>query len=303
VRFAVALPGGDAVELEDIQSYANDDFASFDDALSFYLERASIRPRRLALAFAGAIKGNAGALTNRPSWRVDGGALARRFGLDGALVVNDFAAAARGVVEAPEDAFVEIKPGVREADAPVVVGGPGTGFGTATVVPWMGRWRVLPGEGGHRTYAPQTPVEWALAEAVRAKLGHVSVEIVAAGKHAETVREALFGVLGEPYERLAPDEVLARAAAGDRGSRAYCELRAAATMSAMGDAALLVGARGGVVLMGGVAERLVDYFRAPAMLDRFIVHGPMSDYLRPVPVRLAAGPHLALIGAARIYLE
>jgi glucokinase len=297
----VAAEGG--VVLDDVVTYEDDAFAAFDDAFASYLARASSHPSAAAVAVAGPISNNAATLTNRPTWRVDGAVLAARFGLRDALVVNDFAAAARGAVETPASALLPIKDGVKEPGSPIVVGGPGTGFGMATVLPEGDRWRVLPGEGGHQTFAPRTPIEWELTQALRRTLGHVSTEVIAAGKHAEEVRAALFAVLGEPFEPLTPEEVLACAARGERGFQTYGELRALATMAAMGDATLMMGARGGAILMGGIAIHLASYLKADAAVDRFVEHGPMSGYLRPLHVGLASGGELALRGAARLYLD
>src|SRR5262245_16444049 len=93
VRFAIARPGADnAVTLSATRKLANDDFGSLDDALAAYLEDLPTRPAAAAIAFAGAVSHGVGALTNRPSWRIDGVALTRRFGFQDVLVVNDFAA-------------------------------------------------------------------------------------------------------------------------------------------------------------------------------------------------------------------
>jgi glucokinase len=299
VRFAIARrEAGGGIVLESVESFPDDDFAGFEDALAAYLERVAARPKRAAFAFAGPITDNAVTLTNRASWHVDGDALGARFGFERVLLVNDFAAAARGVAEAPEEAFSTIKDGVAVPAAPIVVAGPGTGFGFATLLPANGGWRVVSGEGGHQTYAPETKLEWALCEALRPMFSHISVEIIVAGKHAETVREALCGVLGAPYEPLEPPEVFARAKAGDEACATYCAVRAAATMSALSDAVLLVWARGGGVLTGGVAEHLIDVLRAPAAIERFLAHGPMTDFLSGVPVRLISAERNALVGAA-----
>jgi glucokinase len=309
VRFAVARQRADGtIALENRAGYKNDDYESFDDALNMWLADVAERPKlaTLALSFAGPISNNAGVLTNRTSWRVDGHMLASRLGLEDVALFNDFAAAARGVVDATEKEFEPIKDGESHPEAPIVVGGPGTGFGMAAALPWGGRWRVLPGEGGHRTYAPETDDEWAVARALKERLGHVSTEVVAAGKYAEEVRKALYDAMDlKPFEPLSADEVRRRASQEhDAGCLAYCRLRAAATMAALGDAVLVTGGKGGVVLFGGEAERLVDYMREDAAIRRFVDHGPMSRYLKDVPVRLAKkGPDSALRGVAQLYLE
>ena len=67
---------------------------------------------------------------------------------------------------------------------------------------------------------------------------------------------------------------------------------------AVGDLALINGALGGVVLAGGVTERIVDFLKTPEAFARFADRGPMSGYLRNCPVRLLHDPVAPLIGAA-----
>jgi glucokinase len=67
--------------------------------------------------------------------------------------------------------------------------------------------------------------------------------------------------------------------------------------------ALVYGARGGVVIAGGVSERLIDYIATPKAMSRFFDRGPMSDYLKNIPVKLLQNPAAPLIGAAVLYLD
>ncbi|MGD2131922.1 MAG: glucokinase [Maricaulaceae bacterium] len=303
VRFALARRAADGARvLGELFAAPADGFADFEDALAVYVETLDQPPRLAAFAVAGPVDGDPVALTNR-AWRVDRAGLARRFGFERVVLVNDFAAAARGAPEASSDGFVEIKSGVAHAGAPLVVGGPGTGFGLATVAPANGGWLVLGGEGGHQTFPARTAFEWSLVLALRAKFEHVSIEVMTGGLHAEAVREAVCALLGEPFKPMAPAEVLAAAAASEGACRTYCALRAAASMAALGDAALLAGARGGAVAAGGVSVALKDYLRAPEALARFEAHGPMSNYLAEIPVRLLTDQSAALIGAARLCEE
>ena len=94
-----------------------------------------------------------------------------------------------------------------------------------------------------------------------------------------------------------------RAKSGDKLARDICEIRAGATLDALGDAALINGTRGGVVITGGVAERLVDWLSAPEALARFFERGPMSHYMEPIPIRLLQDGAAALIGAAALHFD
>lgn len=300
-RFAIAHPLGDGgAELSDFIKLPGDDYRTFDDALGAYCETLPERPKAAAFAFAGPVRGDTVALTNR-DWRIEGAALSQRLGFASVGLFNDFAAMARGAAAMPESSFEPIKPGEAVAGAPVLVAGPGTGFGMATLIPMAGDWYVLEGEGGHQAYAAETQLEWELAQALRRKAGFVSVELVSAGRYLDDVFEALAEAMSLPYEKLPPQEILRRAEEGDALATAMCELRAAATMTALGDAAVANGARGGAVLAGGVAERLAPWLKAPKAVRRFTDRGPMTAYTQAIPVKLLTDGAAPLIGAAKLF--
>ena len=301
-RFACAQRGADRRwRLEDIARFANDDFDGFEDALARYLKTVDA-PDAALFAVAGPVEANAAILTNR-GWRIDGWDVAQRFDLARAVVRNDFEAMARSAPELPTSSFTLIRSGRPVAGAPIVTAGPGTGFGLAAIVPDPPRWRVVGGEGGHQAYAPQTPLEWAVAQHLAVD-GYVSVERVAAGAHYVEVATAVRAALGAPVAEIPPpQELIAAANARDEIAKTICRLRAAATLDACADAVLAFGARGGCVIAGGVAERLAAYLAEPAALARFDAHGPMTDYLAAVEIRLLVDSNAPLIGAAALFAD
>lgn len=303
VRFASARrDAAGAWALEDVARFPGNDFARFEDALALYLRRALHPPEAALLGVAGPVEDNAATLTNR-GWRIDGWDIAHLFDLARVVVRNDFEVMARAAPELPETSFRALRPGRRRESAPILVAGPGTGFGLAVLAPDPPRWRVIGGEGGHQAYAAQTPFEWAVAQRLAAT-GYVSVERVAAGVGYAEVVAAVRAELGlAPIETPAPAALIAAAADGDAAALAICRLRAAATLDACADGALAAGARGGVVIAGGVAERLAAFLQEPAALARFDAHGPMSAYLAEIDIRLLVDPDAALIGAAALYAD
>ncbi len=301
IRLAVAeRDGAGAITLRSLLKRPADEFSCFEDAVAAFLGTADAPARAACFALAGPVDIEPVTLTNR-DWVVSREALRARFDLEQVAFVNDFAALARGAVETPASGFERLKPGEAAPDAPVVIGGPGTGFGMAIAARFEGAWRILPGEGGHQSFAPQSAFEWAVAEALREKTSHVSTEMIAAGLHAETVRRAVYDVLGEAYAPLHPADIRAAAEAGDGAARAYCQLRADAVMASLGDAALLAGARGGAIIAGGVATALKSFLASASSVARFASHGPMSDYLAAIPVDLLVDQDAPLVGAARLF--
>lgn len=118
---------------------------------------AAARPSAAALGVAGAVSGNACAMTNL-SWVVDGNKLGQQHGMPVA-VLNDFEVVGYGIpaLNAASD-LVQLNPGAQPVEqGPKVVMGPGTGLGAAQLM-WdsgLGGYRVWPGEGSHATFAPR----------------------------------------------------------------------------------------------------------------------------------------------------
>ncbi len=305
-RFALAERGrGGGLALRHVEQWRNDDFASFSEALGAYLARTRAEPERALFALAGPVERNGSVrLVNRAWPVIHPEELTACCGAGHVTLVNDFAAMARAVVEMPEESFRLIRPGKPDPTAPVIVTGPGTGFGVGTLVPLRaGGMHVLTGEGGHAAYAAHTVREAELAERMTAAHGYVSTEMIVSGAWLQTVFDHLSDMHGRHRQGLEPAEILARAEAGDPVCEEVCHLRARAIMGAAGDLVLINGGRGGVVLTGGVAERMTRWLSAPDALHRFSARGSHTRYMAEVPVSLLTDPTAPLVGAAALAFE
>lgn len=306
VRFGRARLGfAGHPEVDDVAIMPGDGFANFHEALNVYLgQLGNKRPQQALFAFAGPVRDGVVRLTNR-DWIVDSHELERQTGLERIRLVNDYAAMARSIPELGDESFRLLHDGrVPDERSPILVAGPGTGLGMATLLPEGERgWRVMTGEGGHAAFAPRSDREWELTKRLKATYGYVSKELVLSGSGLNAVHKALCDIDGIEWERTPPAEIMRRAEAGDALSRDICEIRAGATLDALGDAALINGTRGGVVITGGVAERLVDWLAQPKALSRFFNRGPMSHYMEPIPIRLLMEGEAALIGAAALHFD
>lgn len=304
-RFGIAQLVDGVPHVEAFRKVPGDDFGRFSEALEAYLKETGAAPRHGLFALAGPVINGGVSLVNRPEWpAIESAKIARQFGLASVSLVNDFAAMARSVPALPDKAFLEVLPGVGQPGHPVLVAGPGTGFGVATILPDGQGWRVVSGEGGHSAYAPRTAKEFAVVEALR-KLGHeyVSNELMLSGSSFDDVHQAVCDVHGQPYEPLSPQAVLDCADTDDPVCRDICLLRACGTLGAAGDFTLANGARGGVVIAGGVAQRLRTYIASEEATSRFLNRGPRSDYMENLPVRLLIDEAAPLVGAAALFFE
>ncbi|MDJ0922296.1 MAG: glucokinase [Henriciella sp.] len=306
VRLAEAIRKNDgALLLDDVRVLAGSDHADFEAALEYYLHQRNHRLCKQALfAFAGPVIDNTIEMTNR-NWFINGQRLAGKFGFEAVKLVNDYAAMARSIPELPEDVFETLHTGVRpKGRAPILVAGPGTGLGVATLLPdGHSGWRVITGEGGHAAFAPRTQLEWTLAERLRDRFEYVSKELVLSGSGMDAVHRAICEIYGVPWVRTPPAQLLEEAKREPGIARDICQIRARATLDALGDAAVTNGTTGGVVITGGVAVRLADWLREPESLARFFNRGPKQSYMLPIPIRLLHSGQAALIGAAALHYD
>ncbi len=300
VRFALVQRTTRGFVADAFGKFSNDDHASFDDALAAYFKTVDARPIQACFAVAGPVRDGQVSLTNR-GWHLAETALAGRFGFESVRLINDFTAMARSIPEFPESAFVPVLPGAAIPGAPVLVAGPGTGLGVATLLRDDGGHRVLSGEGGHAAYAPRDALEFQLATVLLREHGYVSNELVCSGSGLSSVYSAFCEIYGRDREEMSPEDMRARADAGDEMFAKLIEVRAHCVMSAVGDLALANGTLGGVVLVGGVTERILDYLKTPSARARFVERGPMRDFLARCPVRLLTEPQAPLIGAAAYF--
>ena len=66
-----------------------------------------------------------------------------------------------------------------------------------------------------------------------------------------------------------------------------------------GDLALAHGARGGVYIAGGIAEKVQGFLMLSPFRQRFEDKGRLTAYVAAIPTKLIVYPDIALLGAAR----
>lgn len=302
VRLALAHTDGGRIWLSAIWKRAGAGFRSFEDALDVYLGETDAHPNGAALGLAGVVASDRVELINR-GWTVDLAHVRRRLGDVRLVAVNDFIAMARAAPELDDEELEPIRSGRADPKGSAVVGGPGTGFGLAILRRVASGWVVIGGEGGHQAFAPQTPLEWELAEAMRLRGIDVSNELVAAGAGFELTRDCLADVMGVGERTLSQAGIIAAALNGDAFAVAFCRLRVATVMTALGNLALTCNASGGVYVAGGVATHLAPWLDEPEALARFDKRGPHTPLMEAIPISLIVSQAAPLLGAAHLWLD
>ena len=291
--------------------YADDDFASFDALAERFVAdaRAAVGAHDVSAACIGAagpVAAGRVRMTNR-DWTLDEAALSRRFGWPRVRIVNDFAAAAAGVEMLRPDDLDTLQAGSPEPAGPRVVLGAGSGLGVAYAVCDGGAWRIVAGEGGHRSFAATDERQAALAAYWRGTLGHVSDESFLSGPGIARLyafERAQVGGAATALDRALadgaePEAISAAADAGDARAGAALRTFAAIYGQVAGDHALAVMATGGVFVAGGLAPKLIGWLRG-GFAAAFGAKGAQSALMARFPVHVVKHEALGLLGAAVI---
>lgn len=299
-RFAtVDVSGPTPWRLDSRQDFAID-FPTFEQALQQYVARAGITrvPTAATIAVAGPITAGQVRLTNR-DWLISEEAL-RRFGCSSALLINDFVALAFAVDTLGPKDLRSVGPDLKGlADEPVTILGAGTGFGVSCLARYRGRMVPMATEGGHIGFAPGDEQEVAVLQQLMRRFGHVSVERILSGPGLENLYQALEQLAGRKPANLSAAQVTDQASRGDAGSQGALTMFCAVYGSVAGDFALSHGARGGVYIAGGIAQKIEAFLNKSPFRARFESKGRLSGYVKAIPTTLIASDEAALLGSAR----
>lgn len=302
-RFALADLSGASMKIRDSQRFRAEDFETIRDAADAYLESVQEKPAHACFAAAGPINNQEVDFTSS-HWVLREGDIKGPLGLDHFLIVNDFYALAAGIAHLPQDAFIEVKPGAPIEDTPQLVIGPGTGLGQALIVPTQTGPKVVATEGGHVSFAPRSDLEFEIKKFIAREHPRVSVERLLSGRGLVNIHRALCAIEGAPRVSLQANEITNAAITGEypiavKAVDMFCTVLGRVT----GDAVLSTGARGGVVLGGGILPKIKDKFLESDFALRFGEKGRMSSYVESVPVRMVIEDGAALYGAAAALAE
>ena len=305
-------PRGSVAEPLLLRVYPSAEFVGLQPIVARFLaEAAQLTPhatvKRAAFGVAGPAEGIVVKFTNLP-WieRTDG--IARAFGLEHVVFINDFAAICRAVPHLAPAHLVHLGGGTPHPDAPKAVLGAGTGLGVGFLVRCGATYRVVASEGGHVDFAPRGPMQTRLADYLAAHRGGAYVENVLSGRGLANLYAFLRDSEGlaettnarTTMEREDPAAVItSRAMVGadplcDRTLDLFCEIYGAFAATL----ALLVMAQGGIYVAGGIAGHIRGRLEGDPFRRAFEQHVRYTDFLRSVPRSLIIHPQPGLLGAA-----
>lgn len=276
-----------------------DDFPTFAHALRHYLNGLGRQPipSVIALAVAGPVVNGKVSLTNR-NWQISESEL-QPLGFQSAHLINDFAALAYAADRLGPSDVRCIGPDIPAArEGAITILGAGTGFGVSCLAHFRGHAVPLATEGGHIGFAPQGREEIEILEALARRFGRVSVERILSGPGLENLARALDEVAGRAVRPLSAAQIVEHASQGDGDCRAALSRFCSIFGAVAGDVALAHGARGGVLIAGGIAGKIEAYLMQGAFRERFEAKGRLSSFAKSIPTRLIVNSDAALLGAA-----
>lgn len=298
-RFAtIAGPGRD---IDLMRTLPCADFAGPGEAIEHYLASTGMpRPRWCAFGIANPVDGDMVRMTNH-HWAFSTGALRDALGLDHLQVINDFTALAMALPALQASDLVQIGGGSPVPRRAIGLLGAGTGLGISGLLPSGDDYAPIEGEGGHVTLAASDAHETALIAWLATRHRHVSAERVLSGPGLVALYEAHAAVAGQHAEPLTAAEISRHALTGDSPLcvatlNTFCALLG----TEAANLALILGARGGVYIGGGIVPKLGEFFARSPFRARFEQKGRFSEYLASIPTYVIHAPYPGLLGAARV---
>ncbi len=265
--------------------------SSLAHAIEPVLSQMTAPPSAIVVAVAGPVRDGRAELTNA-NWTGDVRTLPGP-----AKLLNDLEAAAHGVGVVPEACIRHVGGRASVSGARRVVVGVGTGHGQAI-------WNdgvAIAGEGGHAGFAPLDAEQRRYVDFLRERKDRVSIEDVVSGRACDSLLSFYDDALGPAARQLWSESsgasVISCCANTDEACRKALLLMTRALGAVAGDAALRTLPDGGVWLIGGLAEQMLQPEHDEILREAFEAKGRMSYAVRDLPLFVVRDPDVGLRGA------
>jgi glucokinase len=293
-RFALLHDG----EIGPVEHVKVADYATVIDAITAFLARhgAATPPGAAILGIAGSITNNRVSLTNSV-WTIDAAQLREVVGFEAVRLVNDFEAMAWSLPALDASDLVALGKQRAVADAPMLVVGPGTGFGVSCLIRQGATSYAVVTEAGHATLPATSEREQRVIEQMRRHFDHVSIERALSGSGLENLYEALAAVDGAGVPSRDAASITKAALDGSCStSRAALDMFCCLLGAVCGNLALTFGARGGVFIAGGIVPRFVDDLVRSGFRKSSESKGRFESHLREIPISVIVRPDARFAG-------
>ena len=295
----------------DQQTFASQDFQTFDEILLLFLEGKS-KPNAACFGIAGPVIEQRCQTTNLP-WLLDGEALKRFLATPHVRLLNDLEAMALGMLHLKAGEWVELNPNAKAQNGHCAVIAAGTGLGEAILAQDALGFHAMATEGGHCSFAPMNSQQDGLLAYLRKMFpAHVSYERILSGIGFSHVYDYLLASGYAPACPIVPESqsseidrnaVISRL--GVEGQDPLCEetvrLWAEIYGAEAGNLALKCFASGGVFIGGGIGPKIRPVLESGVFMKAFVGKGRFETFLASVSVKLALNPKTPLMGAMHYF--
>lgn len=290
--------------------YSSVEYDGLEGILADFLGEAAERPAAACFGVAGPVGAGRCQTTNLP-WVIEEPALSAHTGIPAVRLLNDLEAMALGLAQLPPEQLVELNPNAQPGTGNIAVIAAGTGCGEA-ILYWDGAaHHAIATEGGHADFASNSREQDGLLRWLRTKFGgHVSYERILSGPGLHCIyqylrEEGAAMESAEFHEALKtggdPAPLISRFALekNDLLCRETLRLFVRVYGAEAGNLALKSLARGGVLIGGGIAAKILPAMANGDFMASFRYKGRFSDWMGTLPVKVALNQDAVLLGAAQ----
>jgi glucokinase len=298
-RFSVVKVG--TSDLENIRYLPCTEFANFQEAASAYLsEFAGINIGSACFAIAGAVHSESFKLANN-HWHINKNDVTSALNDIPIHWLNDFSAQALATTALPPNDLRVVNAGCMRPERQRLAIGAGTGLGVCGLLKSSNGWVTTPGEGGHVDFSPNSELQFKVLIHLQKKYGHVSVERILSGPGILNLYQALAEIRGQEAKFKTPAEITRAATSSNADQLSYDTLQLFCQIfgRVAGDAALNMGALGGVYITGGVIRNFLDLFLASNFKKCFEDKGRLQGYMSDIPIFISTTRYMGLLGAVQ----
>lgn len=299
----------DSFVLKSEASYPSAHYPSLTEIIDWFLSKQNnINIKAACFGVAGPVIDGCSQITNL-DWFIEEKILAQHLNIDNVKLLNDLEIAAYGMLYLEENDFEKLNENaLQNANRAVIAAG--TGLGEA-ILYWDGKkYKVIPTEGGHCDFAPQTNEQDRLLQYLRQKYpDHVSNERVISGEGIINIYEFFKeseGIIENTEVKQAmqaaesKSAVISHYALSNQDPLCSKSLALFAYLYAQeaGNLVLKGLATGGLYITGGIAPKMLTLLKQPGFIQSFYAKGRFKVLLEKIAVQVALNPRAPLLGAA-----
>lgn len=306
-KVSLALFKEDRLQCVEEKTFHSRDFSNFSSLLHHFLSLfPDISISRAGFGVAGPVQDGVCRATNLP-WTLSAEDLQHQCKIPHVFLLNDLEASGWGLQLLSSNEYVALNEGKRTNGNQVLISA-GTGLGEAGLF-WNTKMHYpIATEGGHTDFAPCNEEQVELFSYLYKQYKHVSYERVLSGfglyqiyrflvdtqkEESDSEIEAI-STKSEPQRLVIEKALEGLSTACIRAVEIFVSIYGAEA----GNLALKYLARGGVYLGGGLAPRLLPFFKHGGFMSAFTSKGRFSSLMQEIPIYLVLEDTTALFGAA-----